>query len=232
MAYIPPHYAPRDDWRTLLRNGGGPGNSVNNWIVDMVLYFKFTEDDGLSPLEAWNKLRMSYDHASKAFSGQPPTPTNNAGLIPPAIAQLVFARALAKSPDFTHLPTLRLEHSIKVDRDATERSFTAPRYRPRADWRERLESMDPEDGSWQGDLVKYWTLRTQEKSEEDAWSAVAMSPSNARMALIEDETSPDSGLMPSLPDGVETVARRVLARSAAKDVDADDIYRGLGLQPA
>src|SRR6185369_8956350 len=60
MAYIPPRYAPRDDSSTLLRNGGGPGNNVNNWIVDMVLYFKFTEDDGLSPLTAWRKLRMSY----------------------------------------------------------------------------------------------------------------------------------------------------------------------------
>src|SRR5262245_33452129 len=38
MAYIPPRYAPRDDWKEVLHAGGGVGNLVNNWQTDMLLY--------------------------------------------------------------------------------------------------------------------------------------------------------------------------------------------------
>jgi len=231
MAYIPPHYGPRDDWRQVLRNGGSGGNNVNSWLVDMVLYFGFTEDQHLSPEEAWRRIRMTYDHATKAFSGEPPYPTNSSGLVPPAIAAFVFGRALAEDADPAYTPTLYLDHSIHVDRDAEEPTFKAPRYRPRADWQQRLESMDPEDGTWQGDLVKYWTLRRQQKGEKEAWEAVAMTPANARLALIEDQTSEDSGLIPSSTDNTETVAKRVLARAGARGVDPDDIYGPLKLDP-
>ncbi len=229
MAYIPPRYAPRDDWRQVLHNGGG-GNNVNSWVVDMVLYWKFTEDDGLSPKDAWNKLNMSYDHASKAFSNQPPMPNNNAGLIPPDIAKWVFARALAKSVDPTQEPAFFVDHSIQVSMDATERSFKPPRYRPRPDWQVRLTSMDPEDGSWQADLTRYWKMRIDGRKEVDAWHDVDMSSQNARMALIEYEGNDDLGLIPSLANGVETVAKRVLARSVARNNDPDDIYLGLILE--
>lgn len=232
MAYIPPRYGPRDDWRTLLRGGNAGGNNVGSWLTDMVLYFGFTEDQGLSPQAAWDAVGMSHDHATKAFSGAPPTPTNSSGLIPPAIARHVFACALARSADFANLPTVHADHSIKVDRDATEPTFKAPRYRPRADWQQRLETMQPADGSWQADLVNYWRLRQGRASEERAWETVAMSPANARLALIEDEASDDSGLIPCLPDNKETVARRVLARAAASNIDRRDIYPGLRLEAA
>jgi hypothetical protein len=232
MAYIPPRYAPRDDWKEVLRAGGGVGNLVSNWQTDMLLYFKFTEDDGQTLAEAWTGLDMTHDHATKAFSTDPPRPSNSAGLIPPPIAALVFARALAKSGDPFPVVSLNVDHSIRVSMDATEPSFKRPRYRPRPDWRQRLESMDPPEGSWQGDLVKYWNLRTQgNRKEEQAWREVRMTPEHARMALIEDEDVPDSGLIPSLPEhGVDTVARRVLARSAANNIDDDDIYPGLRLE--
>jgi hypothetical protein len=231
MAYIPPHYGPRDDWRQVLKNGGPGGNNVNSWLVDMVNYWQFTEDDGLSPDDAWRKLKMSYDHASKAFSNQPPTPLNSSGLIPPAIARLVFGRSLARDADLTQPPTVYLDHSIHVGWDGTERSFKAPRYRPRSDWQQTLETMQPEQGSWQADLVNYWKLRKAGEQEKDAWEAVKMTPENARLALIEDETSDDAGLIPCLPGGTETVAKRVLARSCATNADHDDIYAGLILEP-
>lgn len=91
--------------------------------------------------------------------------------------------------------------------------------------------MDPAVGSWQADLVGYWKLRTgKQMREEDAWKDVAMSPANARMALIEDEGYADSGLIPCMAHGVDTVARRVLARSVASDTNPDDIYHGLVLE--
>jgi hypothetical protein len=234
MAYIPPRYAPRDDWREVLRSGGGVGNIVSNWQTDMLMYFKFTEDDHESPQEAWTRLDMTHDHATKALSTEPPRPNNSAGLIPPAIAALVFARALAKSGDPLPVVSLNLDHSIRVSMDATEASFKRPRYRPQRDWQQRLLSMDPDVGSWQADLAKYWRLRIEgKKTEEQAWEEVGMTPQNARMALIEDEGDPDAGLIPCLPEhGVDTVARRVLARSAANKIDEDDIYPGLILEAA
>lgn len=232
MAYIAPHYGPRDDWKQLLRGGNAAGGGVSSWTMDIQNYFLFTEGEHLAPEQAWAKLGMSYDHASKAFSGAPPTPTNNSGLIPPSAAPFVFARSLARTIDPDYRPSFHPDHSIKVDRDATEPTFKAPRYRPRPDWRARLESMDPEEGSWQADLVKYWKMRLANTSEEDAWKAVAMTPANARLALVEDEASDDAGLIPCLPDGAETVARRVLARAGAKlgDYDHHDIYARLKLE--
>jgi hypothetical protein len=90
--------------------------------------------------------------------------------------------------------------------------------------------MDPEVGSWQADLARYWKLRIGGQTEVDAWRDVGMSPPNARMALIENEEDDDSGLIPSLAHGVETVAKRVLARSVASNNDAGDIYLGLILE--
>ena len=233
MAYIAPHYGPRDDWRELLRGGNAAGgNNVNSWMMDIQNYFLFTEDQHLTPEQAWNQVGMSYDHASKAFSGAPPTPTNSSGLIPPLVAPYVFARSLARTVDPAYRPSFHPAHSIKVDRDATEPTFKAPRYRPRPDWRERLESMNPQEGSWQADLVRYWKMRLARTSEEEAWRTVAMTPANARLALVEDEASDDSGLIPCLPDGTETVARRVLARAGARpgDYDHRDSYAALKLE--
>jgi hypothetical protein len=116
-----------------------------------------------------------------------------------------------------------------VDRDATELCFVQPRYWPRPDWQERLEAVDPNGGTWQAALARYWRMRLREK-EEDAWSDLAMSAAQARAALIEDDDNPDSGLIPWLPHDKETVARRVLARSVASKI-SNDIYAGLALGP-
>jgi hypothetical protein len=92
--------------------------------------------------------------------------------------------------------------------------------------------MNAQDGSWQADLVRYWKMRLARTPEEEAWRTVAMTPANARLALVEDEASDDSGLIPCLPDGAETVARRVLARAGARldDYDHRDSYAGLKLE--
>jgi hypothetical protein len=147
MAYIAPHYGPRDDWWQLLRGGNAGGGGVSSWMMDIQNYFTFTEDEHNTPERAWQRVDMSYDHAIKAFSGAPPKPTNNSGLIPPLAAPFVFARSLARTIDPAYRPSFHPDHSIKVDRDATESTFKAPRYRPRADWRQRLESINPQAGS-------------------------------------------------------------------------------------
>jgi hypothetical protein len=239
MAYKPPHYAPRNDWKQKLPTGGPAPNS---WQFDMLMYQEWVATGDLSTGfkkltrdEAWTKLDMSKDNALKALAALPPRPTNDAGLVPPDIASRVFARSLAKVVDPGMDAAMVPEDPLPVTVDREVPSFTLPRYQPRPDWQSRLESMDPEVDSWQADVVHYWALRRGGKSEEAAWAEVGMSPANARMALVTEPPTPgnDSGLIPCIPDGPhkETVARRVLARSVARNIDAGDIYGALILEP-
>lgn len=236
MPYSPPRYAPRADWKEKLPTMGPP---VNSWQLDILKYWEWrttgdlsTNFRKLSLNDAWIKLGMDQENARKALATQAPRPTNDAGLVPPEIASRVFARSLAKSAAPDADTVLTEEPAIAVSAAAVEPSFKPPRYRPRSDWQAKLESMDPEVGSWQADLVRYWLLRTSGKTEDTAWDEVRMSPRNASMALMTEPETPDneSGLIPCVP-GRETVARRVLARSVAKAIDAHDIYDGLILEP-
>lgn len=155
--------------------------------------------------------------------------------MPPEIAEYVFARSVAKKVHHTTRFKVESEPLIPVRMYQDTRSFTAPRYKPREYWQWTLETTDFEAGTWQSDLVRYWRLRRNGRSEEDAWEEVAMSPEHARLALTtEVETmSNDSGLIPCYQDGayIETVAQRVLARAASMEVDCEDIYEKLKLEP-
>ena len=232
MPYFAPHYGPRDDLDTMLPNAG-TGNSTNSWVFDMLVYLQLTTPPRpLEPRAAWRRLRMPRDHARAALSQarQPPKPNNLSGLVPPVLLTRLFACALADSVDADTEAAVEPEEPVKVSMANEVRSFTPPRYRPRPDWQFRLEHMRAEEGTWQDDLARYWKLRLNGKTERDAWRTVAMTPANARMALAEGE-SDDEGLIPSLPNDRETVARRVLARSVATNVDPHDIYEGLVLEP-
>jgi len=233
MPYVPTRYAPRDDWRQKIVNGGG-GNNVNSWVVDIINYWTWRSPPGAQTIDdAWRRLRMSQDHAAKAFSARPPRSNNDIGLVPPEIASRVFARSLAKSVDPATDTLLELATPIPVTMVTETPSLTPPRYTPRADWQARLEAIDPAAGTWQADLARYWGLRRAGQPEPDAWRAVAMSPANARLALVTAPVTDgnDSGLIPCIVDGPErdSVARRVLARSVSTEVDPDDIYPGLVL---
>lgn len=235
MPYVPPRYAARDDWETLLHLGGGAANDVEDFLTELLKYWMLTRQTShpLSPEDAWPRIRMSRDHAGKALSAsaQPPSPRNGAGLIPPPIVRYIFARALANSVDERAEARVDVAHDLLPVREGGKvRSFIAPIYRPRADWEKRLKDMEAEEGSWQDDLARYWRLRMNGKEEEDAWREIAMSQPNAHAALMEDADSEDSGLIPWMPDGQETVARRVLARSVASNIDAADIYPKLVLE--
>ncbi len=234
--FTPPRYAARYDWEYKALNP--PGNTTQGWPVEMFHYVTWrTSGDittgfrRLSLDAAWARLELSPEQAKAALSPWPVRINNAVGIIPPDTARRVFARCVAKDIDAGD------EYmGLQVDADITsltteERSFKLPRYMPRPDWRTRLESIDPKDGSWQADLVEYWKLRLRNKTEEEAWADVGMSVENAKLALIVDEPTPtnDSGLIPSMSEGQhrETVARRVFARSLAKKIDPDDIYKDL-----
>ena len=237
MPYIPPHYAPRDDWREKLINA--PGYPVQSWQADIYIFWKNLDnssmEDDLLVEKAWIKARMPKARAKGALSTLRPRLNNDVGLVPPKVAGRVFARSVGSSLDSGASLEVIPDPPIVASQDVEERSFKPARYRPRPNWRTRLQSMDPEEGSWQGDLVKYWHLRISGKTEEQAWGEVGMSQENARMALIKEPhaSNEDSGLIPCIPEdpGRDTVARRVLARSVAKEIDADDIYEGLMLEP-
>lgn len=233
MPYFPPHYAPRDDWETVLPNIG-TGNSVNSWVFDMLVYLQLTTPPRpLPPPAAWRRMRMPRDHARAALSQarQPPRPDNSSGLVPTVIITRLFARALAESVDADAEAAVEPGRPIRPTMPNETRAFTPPRYRPRPDWQVRLEHMNAEEGTWQHDLARYWKLRLAGRSERAAWSDVAMTPANARMAL-EEQDADDAGLIPSLPGDQETVARRVLARSVATNIDPNDLFEGLVLEPA
>lgn len=233
MPYVPPRYAARDDWRQKIVTHGGGGN-VNSWVVDIINYWTWRSPPGPQTVEeAWKRLRMPQDHAQKAFSTRPPRPDNDVGMVPPELASRVFARALAKSVQSATDTLLDLDPQIPVTMVTETPSFTHPRYAPRADWQARLQAIDPNGGTWQADLARYWRLREAGHSEPNAWRMVAMSPANARLALVTAPVTDgnDSGLIPCIVDGPgqDTVARRVLARSVSTEVDPDDIYPGLVL---
>lgn len=233
MPYVPPRYAARADWQHKIVNGGGGGN-VNSWVVDIINYWTWRSPPHPQTLdEAWQRLRMTRDHAGNTFSTQPPLPTNDVGLAPPEVASRIFARSLANSVDPATDTLLDLDPPIPVTMVNETRSFTPPRYSPRADWQARLLDLDPGAGTWQADLARYWNLRMAGQSEPEAWRAVAMSPANARLALVTAPVADgnDSGLIPCIVDGPgrDTVARRVLARSVSTEIDPDDIYAGLAL---
>ena len=234
MPYVPPRYSPRDDYKTLIPTLGSSGSgSSHNWVTAVIVYWRRVTQSGLLSDEAWRRSRMSQDHAIKAIgqSSQPPTPTNISGVIPPEIADNVFAAALARSVETDATAKVIVGDPIPVDRDATDRCFVRPRYWPRRDWQERLAAIDPNDGTWQASLARYWRMRLDDETEEDAWRDLAMSPAHAKAALIEDADNPDSGLIPWLSDDRETVARRVLSRSVASKIKFEDIYAGLALGP-
>jgi len=98
--------------------------------------------------------------------------------------------------------------------------FTEPnRYEPRAGWRLTLaqwaEAPAGVAGSWQRQIGDYWHWRTLDGlSLREAWDELGMTPAGAKAAL--DPASPDSGLVP--PE----LFSRVLARSRAAGIDADD----------
>jgi len=91
--------------------------------------------------------------------------------------------------------------------------------------------MQAEEGSWQDDLARYWRLRASGKREVDAWREIGMTQSNAHAALTENADSDDSGLIPWMPNGRETVAQRILSRSVASKIDPTDIFPRLVLAP-
>ena len=51
MPYVPPHYAPRDDYETVILNSGG-GNTSNSWVTDVYAYWSRVKQSGLLPDEA------------------------------------------------------------------------------------------------------------------------------------------------------------------------------------
>jgi hypothetical protein len=236
--FTPPRYAARYDWEYKALNP--PGNVSQGWQVELFHYVSWRKTGdittGFRPLSidaAWARLELSPELARSALSSWPVRINNSVGIIPPDTARRMFARSVAKNID--HCDEYM---GLQVDADITsltteERSFKPPRYMPRPDWRATLESLDPDSGSWQADLLRYWELRLRGEIEEDAWADVGMSIENAKLALITDEPTPTnySGLIPSIPEGPhkETVARRVFARSLAKIVDSRDIYNELVL---
>jgi hypothetical protein len=239
MPFTPPSYAARYDWENKLENP--PGNATQGWQVELAHYLRWrktgditTGFQRLSLEEAWARLKLSQDNAKNALSTGPVRNNNAVGSAPPEIASRVFARSVAKDIDpRDDYPDLRLKDDI-TSLTTEERSFVRPSYRARPDWRQRLESMDPDTDSWQADLVRYWTLRASGTKEEEAWAAVAMTPDNARLALSPPDPTNDSGLIPCVPTGQQkdTVARRVFARSMAKTIDSTDIYNDLDLEPS
>ena len=236
--YTRPRYSPRADWWQRLQQGG-PGTGT--WQSQMVVYWIDFRDSGrrsgLSPEEAWKKLRLRQVHANGALVSDTPRPTNDAGIVPPEIFGHVFARAAAKDPiddfaDFAEGKPVK----VTMDPDFNVLTYVRPRYAPRIDWKEKLQSLRADPGSWQHDLATYWRLRTAKKlTEAKAWEEVAMSPAKARQALMQAPPMPtnDSGLIPSDPTAPykETVARRLFARAMAKDIDHKDIFAGLILDP-
>lgn len=226
--FTPPRYAARYDWEYKALHPGG--NVTEGWVIQIFHLVSWRQS--MLPTEAWNKLALPPATARSALTTLPVRLTfGSAGIVPPDTARRMFARSVAKSIDSEDdYPDLALDPDI-TSFTTEERSFKPPRYMPRPDWREKLESFDPEDGSWQADLLKYWRLRLSGRKEKDAWAEVNMSVANAKLALIKDEPTPDndSGLIPFVPKGKykDTVARRVFARSVAKNIDATDIYNDL-----
>jgi len=188
---------------------------------------------GLPVEKAWATLKLSQAFAKSALSKSPVTYFNAVGIVPPYVASRVFARSFAKTIDATDdYPELVLGDPI-TSMTTDERAFLPPFYVPRPNWQTKLESLTPRPGSWQDDIFKYWQLRKRGKKEEEAWTAIAMTPRNAKLALSTDPPTQnnDSGLVPCIPNGPakDTVARRVFARSVAKDIDHKDIYNDLRL---
>jgi hypothetical protein len=182
-------------------------------------------------------MTLRQELAGKALVPAMPQTNNDAGVIPPEIASRVFARAVAKDP-IDGFDDLAVGPPIDptMDPDINTLSYIPPRYAPRADWKEKLESLQPPAGSWQSDLVSYWRLRTTGGlTEPKAWEAVGMSPANARQALMKEPPTPinDSGFIPCRPNGPgkETVAKRLFARALAKDINPKDMFDGLVLDP-
>jgi hypothetical protein len=236
--YTRPRYSPRADWWQKLQQGG-PG--TNTWQSQMVVYWidfrKSGGKNGLTLEDAWKKLRLSQVHANGALVSDTPRPTNDAGVIPPEVFSHVFARAAAKDPidDFADFGKGQ-PVKVTMDPDFQVLTYIRPRYAPRVDWKEKLQSLQATPGSWQYDLAAYWRLRTTKGlSEAKAWEDVRMSPANARQALIQKPPTPtnDSGLIPSDPNAPykETVARRLFARAMAKDINPKDMFAGLVLDP-
>ena len=215
--YSPPRYAPRSDWYQVL--GNGP--PVDTWRSDLFNYWQWVSTQNYTLERAWIRARMTSEKAKKALISRPPTPTNEAGLIPPDLASRVYARSVARTMDpYDDFPDLVLDPPSNPVVGNESPAFTAPRYAARTDWRQKLESMAPPQGSWQADLVTYWRLRSGGRSEEDAWAGTAMSPDNAVQALMRERPSPanDSGLIP------DEIVGRVLACSVSRTIYAIDEF--------
>ena len=192
--FTPPRYAARYDWdtRPSIR-----GKRTQGWVID--IYKLVTLRQSMSPIEAWAEAKLPPATAKSALTTLPVRLTfGSAGIVPPDMARRMFARSVAKSIDANdEYPDLEVDRAI-TSFNTEERSFKLPRYMPRLDWQAKLKSLDPEEGSWQADLVRYWELRQSGKKEEDAWADVGMSIENAKLALRKEEPAPgnDLGLIP------------------------------------
>jgi hypothetical protein len=235
--YTRPRYSPRADWWQRLQQGG-PGTGT--WQSQMVVYWIDFRDSGrrsgLSPEEAWKKLRLRQVHANGALVSDTPRPTNDAGIVPPDIFGHVFARAAAKDPiddfaDFAEGKPVK----VTMDPDFNVLTYVRPRYAPCMDWKEKLQSLRADPGSWQHDLATYWRLRTMKKTDRS--KGLGRSCDEPRQGQAGVDASPADAdqrlLIPSDPTASckETVARRLFARAMAKDIDHKDIFAGLILDP-
>jgi hypothetical protein len=91
IGYTPPNeYRPRADWQAKLAGWVQfPPGAAGSWQTDISLYWRWRTLDGLSPLEAWTRLRMHPNNAASALDRN----SADRGLVPPEI----FSRLLARS---------------------------------------------------------------------------------------------------------------------------------------
>jgi hypothetical protein len=89
------------DWKETLESLQAPAGS---WQSNPVSYWRLRTTGGRTEAAAWEAVGMSPANARQALIKEPPTPTNDSGLIPykpngpgkETVAGRLFARALAK----------------------------------------------------------------------------------------------------------------------------------------
>jgi hypothetical protein len=224
-------YQPRAKWKDKLDGWvQNPPPNVGSWQVDISLYWRWRTLQGMSVMDAWTQLRMQPNNAATSLHPH----SVDRGLIPPELFSRVLARSRATATDPNDdvagvIIDPEPAAATAAAEDDIEIGYTPPNeYRPRAKWRNKLDTWvqfpPPNVGSWQVDISLYWRWRTlQGMSLMDAWTQLRMHPNNAATSLHPNGV--DRGLVP--PE----LFSRVLARSQAATIDPNDDVAGVIIHP-
>jgi hypothetical protein len=227
----PNQYQPRAKWHDKLDSWAQSGTpNAGSWQADITLYWRWTTLEHRSLIDAWTSLRMQPVNARSSLDPD----SADRGLIPPELFSRVLARSHASviDPNDNAADVIITPEPAPGAAAAVGEShvgYTPPnRYRPRAKWRNKLDSWaqngTPNAGSWQADMTLYWRWTTLDhRSPMEAWASLRMRPINARSSL--DPNSADIGLIP--PE----LFSRVLARSRATFIDPNDDVPGVIIDP-